>query len=186
MYNNIPQRKYPILLLDPPWDYSGSPDKWGAAGKEYDLLKPEEIAQFPVPYLLETPGLVFLWATCPKLDIAIDTLRSWDLHYRGVAFVWVKTKKDGTPIGAQGVRPSTVKPLTELVLVGSNRKNGRPLPVASEAVVQTILAPKQEHSEKPVEIFSRIDALYPSYDKLECFGRGKAQDGWDIWGDEAE
>src|SRR6185437_9296670 len=181
-FQNLPEKNYSVVVCDPPWHYYGSPTKMGAAGKEYDLLSPEEIQSFPMGDIVANPGVVFLWATCPKLDVAIETLRAWGLHYKGVGFVWVKTRKDGTPLKAQGVRASTVKPITELVLVGSKRKNGRPLPLADEGVLQTIFAPKRKHSQKPDEIFTRIDALYPSYDKLECFGRGKPQPGWDIWG----
>src|SRR6185437_4983757 len=177
-FYNLPQRSYPVVLCDPPWYYHGSPTKMGAAGKEYKLLRPEEIQSFPMGDILDKPGALFLWATCPKLDVAIETLKAWGLHYRGVAFIWVKTKKDGTPLKAQGVRASTVKPVTEMVIVGSKVKNGRTLPLANEKIVQTILAPKRKHSQKPDEIFHRLDAMYPGYDKLECFGRGKAQAGW--------
>ena len=69
-----------------------------------------------------------MWATGPKLDFAIECIKAWGLTYRGMGFVWVKTKKDGTPIGAQGVRPSIVKPLSEYVLcvqVGSEDRPSR-------------------------------------------------------------
>ncbi len=97
--------------------------------------------------------------------------------------MWVKTKKDGTPIGAQGVRPSIVKPLTELVLVGSTVERGRPRKLYDEAVCQTVFAPKQNHSKKPDEIQERIELMYPDATKLEMFAR-RRRDGWDAWGDE--
>lgn len=182
----LPNDRYGVILADPPWLYSGSPDKWAAAGKHYKLMPPEEINALPIMNLMQKPAVVFLWATGPKLDVALDALRAWGLHYRGVAFVWVKTKKDGSPMGAAGVRPSVIKPLTEFVLVGAQKAKGKPMPIASEAVVQTIFAPRQDHSRKPVEVFERIEQLYPNATKLEMFGRGKAREGWSIWGDESE
>lgn len=181
--SNSPMEEYEVIYLDPPWDYYGDPNKMGAAGKEYNLMTVEELADLKIP--LAKPGVVFMWATGPKLDIAMDLLKAWGLHYRGIAFVWVKTRKDGVPIKAQGVRPSVIKPLTELVLVASTEKLGRPLPLASEKVIQTVFAPRREHSRKPDEVRERIEALYPTASKLEMFARTKV-DGWDVHGDQTD
>jgi N6-adenosine-specific RNA methylase IME4 len=178
--------RYQVILTDPPWSYSGDQGKWGAAAKFYPTMSEEELASLPISAYLARPGVMFVWATGPKLDVAIRTIAAWDLHYRGVAFVWVKTRRDGVPIGAQGVRPSVVKPLTEFVLVASTEPTGRPIAIADEAVVQTVLAPKGEHSRKPVEVIDRIGRLYPDVRKLEMFARGGPQRPlWDVWGNEA-
>ncbi len=174
---------YDIILADPPWSYTGQQDKWGAAAKFYPTMSRVEIGGLELP--LADPGILFLWATGPKLQDAIDVIQRWDLEYRGVAFVWVKTKKDGTPIGAQGVRPSIVKPLTEFVLVASNVETGRPLPLADESVCQTVFAPKQEHSRKPDAVQERIELMYPDATKLEMFAR-RRREGWDAHGNEIE
>jgi N6-adenosine-specific RNA methylase IME4 len=185
--DTLPDEKYSVVLADPPWQHYGSPAKYAAAGKFYDLMPDLDMLAFPMGKLMEKPGVLFLWATGPRLDFAVKCIEWWGLHYRGVAFCWVKTKKNGKPIGAQGVRPSVVKPLTELCLVASTEKRGRPLPLGSESVVQTVFAPRREHSRKPDEVIERIDALYPGILKLELFGRGRpANHLWDIWGDEAE
>lgn len=146
-------------------------------------MKDSEIFDLPMCSVLDKPGVLFLWATGPKLHIAIKAISKWNLSYRGVAFVWIKTKINGEPLGAQGVRPSVVKPLTEFVLVASNVKEGRPLPLSSEAIVQTIFAPKREHSQKPEEVQDRIEEMYPDLPKLEMFARRKRR-GWKCWGDE--
>lgn len=176
--------EYDIILADPPWSYTGQQDKWGAAAKFYPTMTDDEIYVLDVPYASRTPSVVFVWATGPKLDVAIGAILEWGLHYRGVAFVWVKTKKDGTPIAAQGVRPSIVKPLTEFVLVGSTKQTGRPLPLADESICQTVFAPKAEHSRKPLEVQERIERMYPDASKLEMFSRPPLRDGWEHWGNE--
>lgn len=181
-------KTYPVILADPPWAYYGSPNKWAAAGKFYPLMDDEELSEWGLTELLprlDTPGVVFLWATSPCLDKALRLIESCGLHYRGVAFVWVKTRSDGQPIGAQGVRPSIVKPLTEFVLCASTERKGRPLPLASESVVQTVFAPRREHSRKPLEVMYRIEMLYPHLPRLEMFARPPHQIGWDVWGDES-
>lgn len=187
MYDNLPDKKYQVILADPPWKYTGSETKWGAAEKFYKTLTPAELSMFPLDDVMARPAVVFMWATCPKINIAIETLESWGLHFRGIAFVWVKTSaKTGEPWGARGVRPSIVKPLSEMVIVGATKREGKPLPIASESVVQTIFAPVGKHSAKPPQVQERIEELYPDYAKLELFGRGTAREGWDIWGNEAE
>lgn len=182
---SFPEKTYDVVLADPPWDYYGSPVKWAAAGKHYPLMTNDQIRDLPVVDLLTKSGVVFLWATCPKLDFALEVFRDWGLYYRGVAFVWIKTKQDLTPIGAQGVRPSVVKPLTELVLVGSRKPTGRPLKLLSESVVQTVFAPRREHSRKPDEVKQRIFDLYGDIPRIELFAR-ETTPGWDVWGNEVE
>jgi len=171
-------------LADPPWSYYGDQGKWGAAAKFYETMTDQELLDFTlVSEVLRPRGILFCWATSPRLDFALQCIRNWGLTYRGVAFVWVKTKKDGTPIGAQGVRPSITKPLCEFVLAASRVAKGRPLPLHDEGIVQTVLAPKGEHSEKPNQVQDAIDRMYPNADKLEMFARRRRR-GWLAWGNE--
>jgi N6-adenosine-specific RNA methylase IME4 len=144
----------------------------------------EDLMAMDIQGILNKRAVVFMWVTSPRLDFAIDLLRAWGLTYRGVAFTWVKTKKDNlTPMGAKGVRPSIVKPTTEFVIVASNVTKGRPLPLADEGVPHVVLAAVMEHSRKPDEIHRRIERLYPEMTKLEMFAR-RPMDGWDVWGNE--
>lgn len=180
----LPDQKFDVVLSDPPWEYHGQQDKMGAAANHYNTMSDADLLAFPMRRLLTANGVLFMWVTSPRLDFAIDCLRAWNLAYRGMAFVWVKTKMDGTPIGAQGVRPSIVKPLTEYVLAASPVAKGRPMKLASEKVVQTIFAPRTEHSRKPDDVHERIEALYPEASKIELFAR-RARAGWALWGDQA-
>jgi N6-adenosine-specific RNA methylase IME4 len=180
---DFPSVQYDVVLCDPPWSYSGSQDKWGAAAKFYPTMSDADLLSLPVKQLLHSRSVVFMWATGPRLDAALDLLRGWGLAYRGVGFVWVKTKQDGTPVGAQGVRPSVVKPTTELVLVGSLCKSGRPLKLSDESIRQVVMAPRMEHSRKPDAVHERIDQMYPGMRKIELFAR-RPYPGWDVWGNE--
>jgi N6-adenosine-specific RNA methylase IME4 len=180
-----PTGTYDVVLADPPWTYSGQPDKWGAAARQYRCQSDDWIKALPIADLLDRRGVIFCWATCPLLDVAISAIEAWGLAFRGVAFVWVKTRRSdpSVPIGAQGVRPSIVKPTSELVLAASNVRKGRPLPLADEGVSQIVLAPKGAHSEKPDDVQARIERLYPETRRIELFAR-RRRPGWDAWGDE--
>lgn len=184
LFANVPTSRFDVVLMDPPWAYTGDPDKDQAAGKHYQTHTRDEIREFPLTSVLAKDAVVFCWTTGPQLAVAIDLLvRDWRLYYRGVAFVWVKTTKNGEPIGAQGVRPSIVKPTTEFVLAASNVRSGRPLPLASEKVRQVVMAQRVGHSIKPPDVHERIEAMYPNARKLELFARRK-RDGWTCWGNE--
>jgi N6-adenosine-specific RNA methylase IME4 len=176
---------YDVVMADPPWSYYGSPTKMAAAGKHYDLMTLEELAALPVREIMSDAAALFLWATSPKLDVAVDLLRAWGLHYRGVAYVWVKTRKDGGIIGGQGITPTFVKPTTEFVLAATTKAKGRPFPILDLKQHQVVLAPRSEHSAKPEEVRRRIEALCGVRPRVELFARGSVP-GWDVWGREAQ
>lgn len=176
-------KQYDVILADPPWSYHGQQAKWGAAAKFYPTMSDEELMAMDVSATLNSRGILFCWATGPRLDFAIGLVEHWGFAYRGVAFVWVKTTKAGVPIGARGVRPSIVKPTTEFVIAASRVGKGRPMPLADESVAQVVLAPVSEHSRKPDEVNARIERLYPAAQRLELFAR-RERDGWDVWGNE--
>jgi N6-adenosine-specific RNA methylase IME4 len=73
--------------------------------------------------------------------------------------------------------------LIELVLAASTEKRGRPLPLSSEAICQTVFAPKGQHSQKPDEVQQRIEQMYPEASKLELFAR-RERPGWASVGDQ--
>jgi N6-adenosine-specific RNA methylase IME4 len=176
---------YDICLADPAWPYTGDPGKNAAAGKHYKLMSLEEIAAVPVRKILAKKAAVFLWATCPRLPDAIQTLANWGLHYRGVAYIWQKTTLKGVPIGAQGVPATFVKPVTEMVLVATTNKTGRPFPILTQKQRQLVPAPRGGHSVKPSVIRERIVELCGDRPRIELFARGIIPN-WDTWGLEAQ
>ena len=175
---------FEVILADPPWEYYGSATKNAAAAKHYPCLSTEELVSVAKPPL-SVPGVYFQWTTSSKLPDTLYLLDRWGLAYRGIAFVWVKTRKDGGVIGAQGVRASITKPTTEFVVAASQRSKGRPLPLSSESEPQVILAARREHSRKPDEVLERIEKMYPTASKLEMFAR-QSRSGWDAMGNETD
>jgi N6-adenosine-specific RNA methylase IME4 len=178
---------YDIVYADPPWFYTAN----STAKLPYKSMTVPELCEFPIGELLAPKGILFVWVTCPLLmgqqaTVTEEWCERYGLHYRGMPFIWIKTKRDGTPLKAQGVRATITKPNVEFVLAFSRVIRGRPIKIADEKICQTVFAPKTEHSEKPAEVRSRIDGLYPSASKVELFHRGVSPQGWDTWGNEAE
>jgi len=175
--------RFDLIVIDPPWSYYGQQDKWAAAAKFYPTMSDDEVYALPISCAMSKRSIVFVWATAPRLDAAIRCIERWGLSFRGVAFTWVKTRHDGRPIGAQGVRASITKPTCEYVLAASNVSKGRPIPVADESVASVVLAPRREHSRKPDEVIERIERMYPQASKLEIFAR-QERAGWKSIGNE--
>jgi len=193
--------KYEIAYVDFPWPYTA----FGTAKITYDMMSEKEIAEFDWSQFLAKRAVVFSWVTGPKLDLAMRCAEQWrerhGLHYQGIAYIWVKTTKDGTPLKASGPRPRFVKPLDELLLVFSTRPNERVFPLLSESQVQHVfehevlapewpveyvLAPKQsKHSRKPQIFRELIVELLGDRPRVELFARERYP-GWDVWGLEAE
>jgi N6-adenosine-specific RNA methylase IME4 len=196
--------RFKVIYTDNPWLYWGDPDKDQAAGKHYNMMSYEELVRLPVRALIDDPGVIFMWATGPKLAEAVDLIRAWNFYYRGIGYFWIKTTKDGHVIEGQGVRPSFVKNTVELVLIGSTEPRGRTLPIYTEKQSQLIFEPDQDqlisgsdqlifaprpnngtHSAKPDEARWRIEELFGDVPRIELFAR-KRYSGWTAWGFEAE
>lgn len=178
--------KFPLAVVDCPWQYSQSKSgqRMGAAVNHYSTLDLEELKKLPVRSVLQKDALLFLWATGPLLHHAVEVMKAWDFYYRGIAFVWVKTKMDGGAMGAIGTPPSFTKSNVELLLLGSTMKSGRALPIQKFNTVQVIPHPRLKHSQKPEVFQDRIEeTLVPCGPYLELFAR-RHRPGWHCIGNE--
>jgi len=175
-------KRYDILYIDVPWAHFGNPNKDAAAGKHYQLMTDTDVNNLPLKKILKKDAYVFVWATTPRLNAAIDAIKAWGLHYRGVGHIWVKTRKDGGIIHAQGIPPTYSKPTTEVLLVATTKKAGRPIKLINSKLPQVVLAPREGHSTKP-EVFRELieSAFGTGYDRIEVFAR-KQVPGWDAIG----
>jgi N6-adenosine-specific RNA methylase IME4 len=181
----LPAGPYDIVYADPPWLYYGSQIKDAAAAKHYPLMTQDDLAALPVRKIMSKRAALFMWATCPRLNYAIELIAKWGLHYRGVAYVWVKTNGRGQVIRGQGVPPTFTKPTTELVLAATTMPTGRPFPLLDFGQGQVELHGRAEHSRKPAVFRQRIEELCGGRPRIELFAR-EASNGWDSWGVELD
>lgn len=174
--------KFDVVYADPPWPMWGDPLKNAAAGKHYRLMTMQELSALPVREIMSNHAVLFLWVTCPRMDLGIDLIRAWGLHFRGIPYIWVKTRKDGKIINGQGIPPTFTKPTAELVLAATTNKVGRPFPILSMNQAQIVLASRRKHSEKPLEIRKAIEELCGDRPRIELFARERFP-GWEVIGD---
>lgn len=191
---DVPAAVYDIVYADPPWHYptldsptrvkSGGYRSNGASGAtvHYSTIRDSDMVQLPVRQMMAEHSALFMWATCPRLDFAIECIRAWGLNYRGMAYIWLKTSKEtGDVLGAIGPPPAFVKPVAELVLVATTIPRGRVFPLLDYKQRQVHMAPRGGHSEKPAAIRDKIVDLCGDRSRIELFAR-QTVPGWDACG----
>ena len=172
--------RYAIIYADPPWDYKGqlqhagpgSGDSGGAI-RHYSTVRLADLKGLDVASIAADDSLLFLWATSPHLDQAIELGKAWGFDWATVAFVWDK----------QRVNPGFyTMSQCELCLVF---KRGRiPAPRGARNARQLVSERRTDHSRKPIEVRRRIEEMFPRQRKIELFARDSDIHGWDTWGAE--
>jgi N6-adenosine-specific RNA methylase IME4 len=174
--------KYQIIAMDPPWDYKGQTQHNGKGGDEtggaithYPTMKVKDMIKEFKPLIQEwadTDCLIFMWATWPHLNQAIEFGEALGFTYTHTSFIWDK----------QALNPGFyTMTQTEPVLVF--KKGKIPQPRGSRNERQMVVSKRTKHSEKPQEVYDRITKMFPTQNKLEMFAR-KERQGWDVWGNE--
>jgi N6-adenosine-specific RNA methylase IME4 len=187
LYPPLPSETYDIIYADPPWDYGGKLQfDRRSTGKEtidlsknifissaafkYPTLKLEELKKLAVPKISADDSLLFMWATNPHLQQAIELGTAWGFEYRTVIFVWNKMVHNPGKYNLS---------YCELCLLF---KHGRiPTPRGARNTKQLISVPRGKHSEKPAEVARNIELMFPHHRRIELFARC-AQSGWSVWG----
>lgn len=172
---------FDIIYADPPWDYKGQlqhagpgSEDTGGAVRHYSTVRLSDLKTLDVRSIAAEDSLLFMWATSPHLDQAIELGKSWKFNWATVAFVWDKGR----------VNPGFYTlSQCELCLVF---KRGRiPQPRGARNVRQLVTAERGPHSTKPTEVRQRIERMFPKQSRIELFARSPAP-GWRSWGLEAD
>ena len=181
----LPQKRFAIIYADPPWDYKGQLQHNGAGGKDsggavrhYPTLTLDKLKDLPVLDIAHDNCLLFMWATSPHLDQAIELGKAWGFQWATVAFVWYKQRTNpGFYTMSQ----------CELCLVFKHGKIPTPRGArnARQFVDGFVSEKRGKHSAKPEEVRRRIDAMFPQQAKIELFARQTHIANWAVWGFEA-
>ena len=171
-------KKYKIIYADPPWRYERSKVQ-GAAEKHYPTMQLDELCALPVSELADQDCILFLWATFPQLNEALELIKAWGFTYKSVAFVWLKlNRKSRTWFYGLGFWTRGNAEICLLATKGHPKRK-------SAAVHQFIISPIEQHSKKPDEAREKIIALMGDLPRIELFARQRTP-GWDVWGNEVE
>lgn len=173
-------KKYEIIYTDPAWQYSSSDTLAEKSllnqndNFHYPTMPLEDIKAIDVPSLCDDNCLMFMWVVSPMLDDGIELLKHWGFDYNTIAFCWYKQKTNPGYYTMSSI---------ELCIVG--KKGKIPEPRGARNIKQFLSQGRGKHSEKPSQIRTRIEQMFPTQNKLEMFAR-TASDDWDIWGNELD
>lgn len=179
------EKKYNIIYADPPWRFKNwsmaelakRGEKWARRNgrSPYAVMDNEDIYSLPVGEIAEKDSILFLWATYPKLQEALETVRRWGFKYKTVAFTWVKQNKksDGWHFGLG----YWTRGNPEICLLATKGKPKR----ESKFVANLTISHLRGHSQKPDEVREKIVELMGNLPRIELFAREKTE-GWDALG----
>ena len=174
----LPPGLFDVIYADPPWPYPTQIESWGPTSLHYETLELEELTAMDVASRAADNAALFLWATNPHLDHALDLAEAWGFTYK-TNIVWVKTglQRPGSGYYLRGRH--------ELLFI-CTRGSHVPDQLGREPIGSVLYAGVQEHSRKPTEVYDLIERIYPGTKYLELFLRGEARPGWVGWGQEAD
>lgn len=139
-------------------------------------MKNEDIYNLPIENIADDNCILFLWATFPNLQEALNTIKAWGFEYKTCGFNWIKKNKNGTNFFGIGWY---TKSNSEVCLIGTKGK----APKASNKVSQIVESVREKHSKKPDIVRDKIVEFSGDIPRIELFARNKV-DGWDCWGNE--
>lgn len=178
MFIDISQttNKYDIIYADPPWSYKDQGCS-GNAKDQYQTMKLQDICNIDVNRIASKNCVLFMWATYPKIQEALQVIDAWGFTYKTIGFQWVKLNKSGN--GFFFGLGRWTRGNTECCLIATKGKPKR----IDAGVTQLIFSPLRKHSQKLDETRDRIVQLMGDLPRIELFARSHA-DGWHCWGNE--
>ncbi len=185
---DFPDHHYRVLYADPPWNTQ----TWSAKGQgrhavqHYDVMNLQAIIDLgpEIQRIAGPDSHLFMWTTSAHLQQAFGVMDAWGFRFSSMGFVWVKLKAhpqlfwDKTSFFV-GMGKTTRKG-SEFCLLG---RRGRPKR-NSASVREVVFAPVGRHSQKPAEVYDRIEE-YSNGPYLELFGRAVPAT-WSAIGNELE
>lgn len=177
---------FPVIYADPPWSYS---DRGVRAGTDhhYATMSLDAIKALPIRRLAARDAVLFLWATYPLIQEALEVMEAWGFTYKSIAFQWVKTYESGKPVFGLG---HWTRGNTEPCFLATRGRLKRVTADVSQ-LIETLEDPilysvRGRHSEKPAEVRDRISRLMgPELPSVELFARRRVEN-WECWGNEVD
>jgi N6-adenosine-specific RNA methylase IME4 len=179
LFGNLTPLRYRVILSDPPWYFKNFSKK----GEEknpvahYDCMDLAAIKRLPVSQLAAPDCALIIWATAPMLPDALSTMTCWGFRFKS-AGAWAKQSSTGEKWAfGTGYCYRSAAEFWLLGTIGSPRQKVR-------NVRNLIVAPIREHSRKPDQMHTDIEALWDG-PYCELFGR-QQRPNWDTWGNQTE
>jgi len=179
----FPQKKYDVIVIDPPWQLKKIRRKVRENQIEidYPMMTIDEIKSLPIDEIKSLPiesissdnSICFLWTVQKYLFKTKEILEKYGFTYR-LTMAWEKTYGRSAGMPLFGFLYNA-----EFILVGYKGKQEMyPKRKLIPAIFQ---AENIRHSQKPDRFYEMIEPL--GENRIDIFAR-KERHGWDVWGNE--
>lgn len=173
----IPQDKYEVIVIDPPWPYGTIYDpEYRRVGNPYpemelDEIKDNALGGKSIEDITTEDSVIWLWTTHKFLPSSFYLLEKWGFDYK-LTMIWNKERMGmGYWLRCQA----------EFCLLGVKGKPNWIL--ENERDVLNIV--RKEHSRKPDEFYEMVKRLSPNTKRIDIFSREK-RDGFEQYGNEPD
>lgn len=199
-FNNLTPLKYGVILADPAWRFLN----WSAKGEKknpvahYKCMPLKEMKALPVNQLAAPNCALFMWATWPMIDQALELMKTWGFTYKtggswgkrsttgrkwafGPGYI-VRSADEPWLIGTIG-SPKVMNHSVRNLFVTEPEEHEWYEALLRAAGFQFFAAPRTPvHSQKPPNAHEIMETLYEG-PRCELFSRS-TRPGWEVWGDE--
>lgn len=187
---NTEQKKYSIILADPPWQFNNK--KTGGsmvsgAAHHYLTTGIEGLKQIDVNSITKENAVLFMWYVGAMPQEAIDLVHAWGFTIKNMnGFVWNKLTQKNKPHFGMGFY---TRAGSESVIIATKGKF-KPVSHSVRAVFNADAQVQFEgkalvHSRKPNQVRDLIVELCGDLPRLEMFARESAK-GWSVFGNDVE
>ena len=173
---------FPIAVFDPPWDYRAS-HFGGTAHEHYSLQDDDFIYSLPISGLMADHAVLLVWATFPRLDVALEFGQRAGFRLTTVFFTWVKIAKGEEHEERKALCRcgSYTRANAEVLLMFSRGNITR---YRRNVTISSILTTEaREMSRKPDESIEMIMKFFQCIPMFEGFAR-ETRPFWYTWGNE--
>jgi len=175
---NFPNKKFKIILCDPPYDYK---DKALAGNRgascKYPTMTIDELEKLPVYEIADKDSVLFIWGTWTHIKSVLKLIESWGFEYKTIGFVWIKKTRENIYFKGMG---SYTRANSEYCLIATKGNGCKRI---NKGISQIIDSQRKEHSKKPDIVRKKILQLYGDLSRVELFAR-EIVFGWDVWGND--
>ena len=211
----FPEHSVNIIYADPPWKYQQTVKNGVLKRKDGTLIYPsmsiKELKTLPVERICKEDAALFLWATMPLLQEALDVIKAWGFTYKTCFVNWVKTTKQGDrPAFGVGYYTRSNAELCLVAVKGKIASYKRLLPgeqergaskmssivhqedgscptnflaLLDQSSTPVVMTPRREHSRKPACVRDMIVRLLGDIPRVELFAREQTP-GWQTLGNQ--
>ena len=177
---------FAVIYADPPWRFEVRSDKGKGRSPEayYDTMSLEDICALRPARVAAADAVLLMWCTEPLLKRGLQVIEAWGFEYKTFGFTWVKTRGDALfldPTGGWHFGTGYwTRANPEICLLATR---GAPKRLNAD-VPELVVAPVGRHSQKPAEVYERIERLVAG-PYLELFARN-SRPGWSSWGNQVD